>query len=152
MRKRIILIDVLTKVVLYIRIRLILKHQARGILMSKYEREILELINASDRHMTSEEIFLLLKEKEPKIVLATVYNNLKKLVDEHQIMKLSFVGQPDRYDKLYKHDHLICSVCGSISDYNFTDLTASIEKELGVAIDSYDLRISYVCPACRKKS
>lgn len=120
--------------------------------MTKYERRILELINASDRHMTSEEIFLLLKEEEPKIVLATVYNNLKKLVDAHKIMKLSFIGQPDRYDKLYKHDHLICSVCGSISDYSFHDLTSSIEKELGTAIDSYDLRISYICPACRKEN
>ena len=64
--------------------------------------------------------------------------------------KLSIEGQIDRYDKTTKHDHLICSVCGEISDYKFSDLTAKLEKELGETIDGYDLRIRYVCPACKK--
>lgn len=119
--------------------------------MTKYEEKILELINASDNHMTAEEIFLSLKAEEPKVVLATIYNNLKKLTDEHKIIKLSFAGQPDRYDKTNRHDHLVCSMCGEISDYSFTDFTAKLEKELGAAIEGYDLRISYVCPSCRNK-
>ena len=117
--------------------------------MTKYEEKILRLIESSSSHMTPEEIFFSLKSEEPKVVLATVYNNLKKLIDEGKITKLSFPGQPDRYDKPYKHDHLICSVCGSISDYTFSDLTSSLEQELGCGINSYELRINYVCPACR---
>lgn len=119
--------------------------------MTKYEEKILELICASESHMTAEEIYLSLKAEEPKVVLATVYNNLKKLIDERKIIKLSFAGQPDRYDKKHKHDHLICSICGAISDYSFSDLTANLEKQLGAVIEGYDLRISYVCLSCRKK-
>ena len=31
-----------------------------------------------------------------------------------------------------------------------TDLTHDIEAALGARIQSYDLRIHYLCPACRK--
>lgn len=119
--------------------------------MSRYEKKILGIINASNSHMTSEEVFLALKAEEPKVVLATVYNNLKKLTEDGKITKLSLDSQPDRYDRVYKHDHLICSLCGGISDYRFSDLTENLEKELGSVIEGYDLRIRYICPACRKK-
>ena len=118
--------------------------------MTKYEEKILNIIKASHNHMTSEEIFLKLKEEEPKVVLATVYNNLKKLSDNGEIVKLSIANQPDRYDRKEKHDHLICSVCGEITDFCFSDFTKELEEELGTAINGYDLKISYICPSCRK--
>ena len=118
--------------------------------MTKNAKYILEIINASDEHLTAEQIFLCLKEKNAKAVLATVYNNVNKLVQSGKVAKLSIEGQIDRYDKTLKHDHLICSVCGKISDYSFSDLTAKLEEELGEVIEGYDLRIRYVCPDCRK--
>ncbi len=118
--------------------------------MTKYEAKILDIINTSQKHMTIDEIYNTLKQDEPKVVLATVYNNVNKLVSNRQVIKLSIEGQIDRYDKVTKHDHLICSVCGKISDFYFSDLTSKLEKELGGVIDGYDLRIRYVCPDCKK--
>ena len=122
----------------------------KGALMTKYEEKIFNIINASSSHMTIDEIFGELRKEEPNVVLATVYNNVNRLVQEGRVAKLSIEGQIDRYDKRDKHDHLICSRCGRISDYRFTDLTAKLEKELGEAIEGYDLRIRYLCPECRK--
>lgn len=119
--------------------------------MSKYESKILDIINTSQDHLTPEEIFLKLKEKEPKVVLATIYNNLNRLCDNGEINRLSISGQPDRYDKKIRHDHLVCTGCGSITDFLFPNLTGSIEKELGSQINGYDLKISYVCPKCKKQ-
>lgn len=119
--------------------------------MTKYEAKILDIINTSHDHLTSEEIFLKLKEEEPRVVLATIYNNLNRLYENGEINKLSISGQPDRYDKKVRHDHLVCTVCGSIADFGFSNLTSSIEKELGEQIAGYDLRISYVCPKCKKQ-
>ena len=120
--------------------------------MTRYEEKILNIVTTSNAHMTIEEIFLALKKEEPKVVLATVYNNVNKLVQKGSIVKLSVSGQVDRYDKTTKHDHLICSECGAISDYCFPDLTGELEQELGEAIEGYDLRIKYICPACRRKA
>ncbi len=120
--------------------------------MTRYAKQILDLINQSDRHMTAEQIFLELKKSEPKVVQATVYNNLNTLWENGMIRKLSVTGSPDRYDKVYRHDHLICKKCGTLSDIAFHDITGDLEKQLGEGIISYDLNIFYLCPKCRGKS
>jgi len=81
---------------------------------------------------------------------ATVYNNLNALVADGKLIRLSQPGAPDRYDNTTRHDHLICTRCGALADFKFTDLTHDIEAALGARIQSYDLRIHYLCPACRK--
>lgn len=119
--------------------------------MSRYAELILELINSSTNHMTAEQIFLKLKKTEPKVVQATVYNNLNVLYQKGLIQKLSIEGSPDRYDKMQKHDHLVCRKCGLLTDINFEDLTKNLEIQLGEGILSYDLKVFYICQKCREK-
>lgn len=119
--------------------------------MSRYAELILELVNQSKDHMTAEQLFLELKKTEPKVVQATVYNNLNALCKEGLVRKMSIEGSPDRYDKIQKHDHLLCKKCGALADMNFADLTKSLEKQLGEGIISYDLKVLYLCPKCRVK-
>lgn len=119
--------------------------------MTKYAEQILKLINESDGHMTAEQIFLKLKKTEPKVVQATVYNNLNTLYKKGMIRKMSIEGSPDRYDKIKKHDHLVCQKCGALSDINFEDLTKNLESQLGQGILSYDLKVFYLCSKCREK-
>ncbi len=119
--------------------------------MTKYEKDIFAIINTSRDHLTVEQIFQRLKEKHPQVVLATVYNNLNRLLEEGLIRKVSVEGMPDRYDKMEKHDHLVCQCCGKLSDVTLEDLTASLKKQLGDDVLSYDLKVFYICPACREK-
>ena len=44
--------------------------------MTKNGKLILAIIEASRDHLTADEVFIKAKEKNDKIVLATVYNNL----------------------------------------------------------------------------
>ena len=109
--------------------------------MTKYAQQILDLVLCSIEHPTAEQIFLQMKQENSKIAQATVYNNLNALVADGKLIRLSQPGAPDRYDNTTRHDHLICTRCGALADFKFTDLTR---------IQSYDLRIHYLCPACRK--
>lgn len=118
--------------------------------MTKYAEQILDLVLRSAEHPTAEQIFWQMKQKNPKIAQATVYNNLNALVADGKLIRLPQPGSPDRYDNTTRHDHLICTRCGALTDFRFTDLTRDIESALGARIRSYDLRIHYVCPACRK--
>lgn len=120
--------------------------------MTRYAKLILKLINQSNEHMTAEQVFLELKKTEPKVVQATVYNNLSTLCKEGFIRKVSVEDSPDRYDKIQKHDHLICRECGTISDICFEDLTKNLEKQLGEGIISYDLKVFCLCSKCREKN
>lgn len=119
--------------------------------MTKNGKLIFDIIMNSPEHLTAEQIFLQLKQTAPKTVLSTVYNNLNTLCEQGLIRKVSIEGNPDRYDKNTKHDHLVCTQCGALSDKTFTDLTESLSAQLGEPILSYDLKVNYVCPACRKK-
>ena len=117
----------------------------------RYGTIILGLINASNSHMTAEQIFLALKQDYPTVVLATVYNNLNTLHAQGKIRRISVEGYPDRYDKNTRHDHLVCRCCGQLSDLYLADITGDIETQVGFPIESYDLKIQYLCPQCRRE-
>ena len=118
--------------------------------MTKNAEYILEIINNSDKHLTAEQIYLLLKEKNKKAVIATVYNNLSFLYREGLIRKVPVEGYPDRYDKMKQYDHLVCRRCGKLTDITLEDLTEKLQEQIGVPMISYDLKINYICDDCLK--
>lgn len=119
--------------------------------MTKNARYILETINSSKDHLTAEQIYLTLKEKNCSVAQATVYNNLASLYQQGLIRKISVEGYPDRYDNVIQHDHLVCRSCGKLSDIRLEDLTEKIQSQVGIPMFSYDLKIQYICEECKKK-
>lgn len=119
--------------------------------MTKYEREIYRIITDATEHLTVEKIYADIKEKYPKVVIATVYNNVNKLWKAGLIHKVSVENMPDRYDRAVKHDHLVCRSCGKLTDVSFEDLTASLRKQSVEGFLSYDLKVFYLCPDCRER-
>lgn len=120
--------------------------------MTKYAKKILEIVEPSRSHLTAEQVFEQLRESYPSVVLATVYNNLNRLWEEGRIRKISVEGTPDRYDRIVRHDHLVCRKCGRLLDVDLGDLTEQLEKKAGIPILSYDLKLVFLCEACRKNS
>lgn len=120
--------------------------------MTKNAKAIFDIINNSKSHPTAEQIYLELCKSSSKMALATVYNNLSMLNKQGLIRKISVEGYPDRYDKIKKHDHLICQKCGKLSDIVLEDLTAQLQLQINDELLGYDLKISYICPECRTKN
>lgn len=60
--------------------------------MSRYAEKILEIVWQSHEHMTAEQIYLEMKKLYPRIVLATVYNNLNILTADGKIRRVSVEG------------------------------------------------------------
>ncbi len=119
--------------------------------MSKYTEVILAAVTKLRRHPTAEQVFLEMKKEYPSIALGTVYKHLNALAPQGLLLRLTEPGSPDRYDRTERHDHLICSRCGKITDVCLRDLTEPIETGLGQRILSYDLKIRYICPDCREQ-
>ena len=118
--------------------------------MTRYGREILSCLRHAGGHLTAEQIFLLVKQEEPGIALATVYNNLNRLCQEGAVCRVSVAGQTDRFDQTVQpHGHLICDRCGSISDIELQDLLPQLEQQLHTPLDTYELNLHYLCPRCR---
>ena len=74
-----------------------------------------------------------------------------RLCGEGRIRKVSVEGMPDRYDRAARHDHLVCRGCGKLADVTLEDLTQQLERQVGVQILDYDLKLVYLCDACRRK-
>lgn len=118
--------------------------------MTKNARIILDIINSSSKHLSADDIYFLAKKINPKIVLATIYNNLNSLVNNNEIKKISMPFGPDLYDKIKRHDHLVCIKCGKISDLNLEDLSSFFINKTNLSIISYDLKLNYICEDCQK--
>lgn len=121
--------------------------------MTKQRRIIMETIRETEGHMTAEEIFLASHKKLPSLVMATVYNNLKILVEEGKIRRLQIPGQPDRYDRnMVPHEHLVCQECGRVDDAVSIDFIPDFEKRMGIHITGYNLKLYHICEECGEKS
>lgn len=121
--------------------------------MTKQRELILNIVRGTEEHLTAEEIFLEAKKQLPAIALATVYNNLNYLCEHRLIAKIGILGQTDRYDKMFVlHDHMICDRCGRISDLHLDGMHQLLESQAGESIDSYDLTVHHLCPACRESA
>ena len=118
--------------------------------MTKNAQLILDIIAHSSEHLTAEQIHMALRENGSRMALATVYNNLAQLYSEGRVRKVCVEGYPDRYDKTTRHDHLVCRVCGKLADICFKDLTELLQSQTDEELLSYDLQVSYICPACRR--
>ena len=120
----------------------------KALLLSIFRSELCKGI-----HRTAEEILLFAKERMPGISRATVYNNLKTLEQEGVIRKISIDGGADVYDSSFDlHSHLICRICKRIDDVETPKLRKELEELSGVDIESYELKLRYVCKNCRLKN
>ncbi len=117
--------------------------------MTKNGKIILSIIEASTNHPTAEELYRVLLDSDQPMSMATVYNNLNKLTSEGMIRKISVPDQPDHYDKLIPHDHLICKKCGKIQDMFLKNRIEDLKQEAGTPITSYDLQLFHICDNCK---
>lgn len=118
--------------------------------MTKQREAILAVITSDKCHHTAEEIFELAKMRLPGISRATVYNNLHALEHEKLIRRITAEGASDRYDSSYvPHGHLFCIKCARVQDFCLPSFQDVLEKEIGEGIDSYELKVRYICKDCK---
>ena len=123
---------------------------------SKQREEILNAIKELSNHPTAEEVYFKIKEYNSTASKGTVYRNLKDLVSEKIITKISKPEGPDRYDFIIvPHHHLICSKCGRIFDFkydfNIKDIKKDIKSQVGDNIDIKGFSILVICSECKNK-
>lgn len=109
-----------------------------------------ELMDRRD-HPRAEDIWYSLRQAEPPISKATVYNVLKLLVDKKVLKPLFIDADSVRYDiELDGHGHFHCDSCGAIFNFE-AELAAPRESGLnGFQVTQRDLYYRGICPNCRE--
>lgn len=119
--------------------------------MTKQRKIIKDIIYASYKHPTADEILFEAKKKMPNIAVGTVYRNLSLLVESGEVRKIDAPNAPSRYDRpQVPHEHLICKECGKVVDVENIDLLDILKQKTGEEVIEYKLSMYYICPMCRK--
>jgi Fur family peroxide stress response transcriptional regulator len=123
---------------------------------SMQKRVIGETLMRMD-HPTAAEVYEQVRQDCPQISLGTVYRNLGSMADEGEVLRLSLVGEADRFDpKTHEHFHVVCSDCGRIFDTDHSvapelirKLDQAVERSTGIRVEQRTLLFGGVCAACR---
>lgn len=133
---------------------------ARGYkLTSQRDATLQVLLEHEKDHMSAEEIFMLVRKKNPRIGIATVYRVLELFCELHIIEKMNFGDGVARYDLRsddheHMHHHLICKECGEVREIKedwLHMLEKRLEKEFGFTVIDHRLDFIGSFQDCDKK-
>ena len=129
----------------------------RGVRLTRQRQILLDLIDKSGQHLDAERLYLMAKEKDPKLNRVTVYRTLKMLkagglVDELDLMHIG--GDQHFYETRMKqeHAHIICLRCGKVEEFfgePLQKLRKQIEQHFGFEVLLARTEVGGYCSHCQ---
>ncbi len=123
--------------------------------LTSQRKEVFDVFLSSGRHLTVEELYNLVKKKNPRIGQATVFRTLKLLSESDLAKKVVLGDNRTRYEIKYgveHHDHLICLGCDKFIeavDPAIERLQRKLCKKFGFTPRKHSLEIFGFCKDCR---
>lgn len=117
------------------------------------------LLEHESDHLSAENVFLLVKDKNSNIGLATVYRTLELLTELEVVDKVNFGDGVSRFDlrqegASHSHHHLVCIECGAVEEI-LDDMLEDVEKEIvsrfHFKIKDHRLTFHGVCRVCQER-
>ncbi len=107
-------------------------------------------------HTTAEELAKAVQAANPTISTATVYRNLKVLVQNGEVLHIPMHSGADYYEIMnYPHYHIKCTKCGTVADIALPFMQEFLSKaraaEKSFAVTDYSLSFYGLCPDCKNK-
>jgi Fur family ferric uptake transcriptional regulator len=109
-------------------------------------------------HLSTDDLYRLVRKKDDRIGFTTVYRTLKLLSECGLASEVAFNDGIARYEHQYNrrdHHHMVCTECGSSVEF-FSEDIERIEREIGrkhkYATTRHTFQIYGVCEACAKKN
>jgi len=111
---------------------------------------VLAFLLESNRHPTAAEIFEAVNLLDPRSSKATVYNNLRDLVEAGLVREVAVEGRAARFDaKGARHHHFICDRCGSVEDLEWYRVPRPAARSLGKrVVRECELIFRGLCTKC----
>jgi Fe2+ or Zn2+ uptake regulation protein len=101
-------------------------------------------------HPTAAEIFEAVNRLDPRSSRATIYNNLRDLVEAGLVREVAVEGRAARFDaRGIRHHHFICDRCGNVEDMEWFDVPRPASGSLGKRIlRECELIVRGLCTRC----
>lgn len=128
---------------------------AKGLKSTKQRDIILDCFLSCQQHISTEELYLKLKENSTGIGFATVYRTLKLFAESGIAREIQFGDGQTRYEHLQAgehHDHLVCTRCGAIVEFEnetIEKLQSEVARQHGFTIMNHKLELYGFCAGCK---
>src|ERR1700678_2247216 len=106
--------------------------EASGLRCTPQRYALMAFLMEHNRHPTAVEIFEAVNRLDPRSSRATIYNNLRDLVQAGLVREVAMEGRAARFDvKGMRHHHFICDRCGDVEDLDWYDIPQPAAASLG---------------------
>lgn len=134
--------------------------QDSGYKLTKQRRDILMvMIEHHDKHLSCDDIYRYVLEKNKDLGIATVYRTLQLFETLDIVYKINFDDRLSRYElnagtEDHQHHHLICLECEDVSEVKL-DLLEALENEIesssNFTIVNHNVKFYGYCNNCRSR-
>jgi Fur family peroxide stress response transcriptional regulator len=124
----------------------------RSIRVTAQRLAVYEALARDPAHPTADAIYARLRAGMASLSPATVYRILEFLEREGLVRRVSTTAGVGRFDaNLTRHQHLVCRVCGSMTDFQ-QELPSQLKLPQrgtgGFLAQEFDVRIVGICARC----
>ena len=127
-----------------------------GLKSTRQRDRIVRAFFTAGRHLSAEELYHRIHADDPGIGLVTVYRTLKLLrgaglATERQFGEAYTRFDPNPADR--PHDHLICTRCGKIQEFEdatLRQLRAKVARTLGFTVTEQKVELYGFCRDCAR--
>lgn len=127
-----------------------------GLKTTRQRHEIVRAFFTAGRHISAEELYQRIHAENPGIGLVTVYRTLKLLRAAGLATERQFGEAYTRFDPNpadWPHDHLICTRCGKIQEFedaSLNSLRERVARSLGFTVTEHKLELYGFCRECAR--
>ncbi|HZA51823.1 MAG TPA: transcriptional repressor [Myxococcaceae bacterium] len=129
-----------------------------GLKSTRQRSLIIDTFFGLEGHHTVEELWARVRAKDPKVSVATVYRTMKLLSDCGLAHARNFGDGHTRYEAAvgrHHHDHLICTRCGLIIEFENDRIEAlqeAVARRHAFQVLSHKMELYGLCRDCQRAS
>lgn len=111
-----------------------------------------DVISLAGRPLLAQEVLALAQSQVPALGIATVYRNLKMMVDEGELRAVLLPGENPRYELLDQshHHHFQCNRCQRVFDVHACPGDLGQLAPTGFTVEGHDLTLYGRCKDCQR--
>lgn len=109
-------------------------------------------IERAQRPLSPQEVLEAAQSEVPALGLATVYRNLKLLVEAREVTAVSLPGDSPRYEaaRLAHHHHFQCNSCQRVFDVHGCPGNLARLAPAGFTVMHHELTLYGLCATCKE--
>ena len=122
--------------------------RSRGERLTTPRRAIIELLAGTREHFTVEDLAQRLHDAHPSIAPSTLYRTLEALEQWGLVERVHRNQGPTFFHLTRSHQHLVCEVCGKVSDvpsHELAPLVSRLRDHYGFDLHAHHVALPGAC-------